>query len=169
MAAPLQIDSRQQASKHVHKNRWFAAHGIETVGKCLDFGDYMVAGSNISVDTKKDVDELALDLGRDHARFVRECDRAAAAGYRLVVLVEQHPEFNDRARLFNWRSYACRRCGGCDPNRERCVRRRFKPMCGSTLLKIMAKVEKDHGARFEFCSKRVAARRICELLGIGYE
>lgn len=57
----------------------------------LPFGDYMLEGSNISIDTKQDVQEVAGNIGRDHARFVRECDRARAEGYRLVILVEEPP------------------------------------------------------------------------------
>ena len=99
MAAPLRIDTRQQLGKHNAKNRWFAEHGVETVAVKLDAGDYAYASSNILIDTKKDVDELSMDVGKDHARFVREIDRAAAMGCRLVILIEQHPEYNDRENL----------------------------------------------------------------------
>lgn len=105
MAAPLRIDTRQQLGKHNAKNRWFAEHGVETVAVKLDAGDYAYAPSNILIDTKKDVDELSMDCGKDHARFVREIDRAAASGCRLVVLIEQHPEYNDRENLRHWSGY----------------------------------------------------------------
>lgn len=169
-APPLQIDTRQQAGKHNMKNAWFAAHGVHTVGVKLDAGDYAVSTSNVLVDTKNSVDELAMDCGRDHARFVRELDRAAASGCRLVVLVEAGARYNDRAALSTWMGRKCRSCRRCDPNADgRCEVARCKPMSGSRLVKIMDKLERDHGARFEFCGKRDSARRICELLGIGYE
>lgn len=170
MAAPLRIDTRQQLGKHNAKNRWFAEHGVETVAVKLDTGDYAYAPSNILIDTKKDVDELSMDCGKDHARFVREIDRAAAMGCRLVVLVEQHPEFNDREKLRHWAGYVCRKCRKCDPNRgDRCRTRKYTPMHGARLAKILDKLEENHGAKFVFCSKSKSAQVICDMMGIPYD
>ncbi len=165
-------DTRQQAGKHDHIARWMEAHGVEFAQRAsaLPFGDYVREGSNVSIDTKKDVQELAMDVGRDHARFVREAERAAEAGYRLVVLIEQHPEYNDRSRLYTWMCFACRRCRKCNPFKQgRCTRYRSKPMNGPTVAKIIARLETDHGMRFEFCDKRRTAPRICEILGEPYK
>lgn len=167
MGAPLLCDSRQQRGKHVAKNEWFKGHGIETVTVALPFGDYSRHGSNISIDTKQDVQELAANLGREHARFSRECDRARDAGYRLVVLVEEHAEYNDRDKVEGWRCRVCRACRKCDPLRTaKCKFRRYKPLNGPVLRKIMDKMERDHGVRFEFCKPSESAARICELLGM---
>ena len=110
-------DTRQQKSKHGNIEKWMVAHGVEfaPMATALPFGDYMLKGSNISIDTKQGVQEVVGNIGRDHARFVRECDKARAEGYRLVVLVEEHPEYNDRAKLHTWKSYVCRRCRKCNP------------------------------------------------------
>ena len=113
--------------------------------------------------------EVAGNVGHDHARFVRECDRAAEAGYRLYILVEEHPEYADRDLLARWVSGVCRRCRKCDPLESKCVARRFKPLNGPTLRKIIDRIEYDHGARFLFCDKRDTARVICELLGVKFE
>lgn len=163
-------DTRQQKGKHRHVDGWFEARGVPFEYRKLDFGDYARAdgASNVAVDTKKDVAEVAGNVGRDHARFARECDRAREAGWRLVVLVEEHPEYNDRAALSTWVSGACRRCRRCDPRSDACRRYRFKPMQGGPLAKIVAGLERNHGVRFEFCSRRDTARRICELLGVEY-
>lgn len=165
-------DTRQQEGKHTHIEKWMAAHGVDFTPRAaaLPFGDYMVDGSNISIDTKKDVQEVAGNVGKDHARFVRECERARSEGYRLVFLIEEHPEYNDRNKLRTWKSYVCRKCGRCDPiNDKGCARYRYKPMNGNTVAEIIDKIEKNHGARFEFCRKRDTARRICEILGVKYE
>jgi hypothetical protein len=164
-------DTRQQAGKHRRIAAWMEAHGVDFAPRAsaLPFGDYMREGSNISIDTKKDVQEVAGNIGRDHARFVRECERARAEGYKLVILVEEHPEYNDREKLYGWTSYVCRRCRKCRPHQPgKCVRYRTKPMNGLTVAKIIAKLEQDHGVRFEFCAKRDTARRICEILGVEY-
>lgn len=165
-------DTRNKIGRHKLKNQWFAEHGIEVERRKLDFGDYARTDdfSNIVIDTKKDVDELAMDCGKDHRRFVDELDRAAASGCRLIILVEQHPEFNNREKLKSWLGYSCRRCRKCDPNAgDKCRLRRFTPMHGERLAKILDTLERKHHARFRFCAKRDTARIICETLGIDYE
>lgn len=167
----IQIDTRQQVGKHANIDSWFDSHGIEYFYQKLDFGDYAEVdnGGNIVVDSKQDMQEVAGNVGHDHARFVRECDRAAEAGYRLYILVEEHPEYADRDLLARWVSGVCRRCRKCDPLESKCVARRFKPLNGPTLRKIIDRIEYDHGARFLFCDKRDTARVICELLGVKFE
>lgn len=167
----LIVDSRQKAGKHVTKNTWWIKHGVPLVTMKLDFGDYQRPGSNISIDTKNSIQELVMDVGRDHARFVRECERAAAAGYRLLVLVESNEKYNDSAQLERWVSDVCKRCRMCSTPREksRRCRRGSRPMHGQTLVKILATLEKKYGVRFEFTSKRNCAKRICEVLGIEYQ
>lgn len=172
------IDTRQQAGKHEHKDRWFTAHGVETVHQCLEFGDYMVDGSNISVDTKRNVAEIAQNItGRNHARFKRECQRAQAAGYRLVVLVENLNGYTKVAHVAAWTNDHCTHCKMyrqriCNPKNPqgKCVKHRtMKPIQGSRLAKAMTTMSERYGVVFEFCHPKDAARRICELLGVSYE
>ena len=163
-------DTRQQEGRHRHVAAWMRAHGVDFAprARALPYGDYMREGSNISIDTKKDLDELAGNLGREHARFARECDRARADGYRLVVLTEAGERYNDVAELSRWLGYACRKCRRCDPAdpSSRCTRYRTKPMHGALLASIMAGMERDHGVHFYFCDRRDTARSICEILGV---
>ena len=162
-------DTRQQREKHEHIKAWMEAHGVafEQRSRALPFGDYVSDnGSNVVIDTKKDVQELVMDVGRDHDRFVRECDKARAAGFRLVVLVESSARYNDRGQLAKWVSKVCLMCRACRPSEDAvCRKHRTKPMQGSTLAKILDAMERRHGVRFEFVSKARCARRICELLG----
>lgn len=171
-------DTRQQAGKHRHIEEWMRARGVEFSprARALPFGDYCSDnGSNVVVDTKKDVQELAMDVGRDHARFVRECERAREAGCRLVVLVESSSAYNDPMVLGGWTSDVCLRrrrsgrapaCRSCDPSRDQCTAYRSKPMQGPTLVKILGTLERRHGVAFEFVGRDDAAARICELLGV---
>lgn len=177
MARQITTDTRQQAGKHVHKDRWFEEHGVETVRAKLDFGDYMVEGSNVSVDTKRDVAEVAANIGgRQHARFKRECQRAQAAGCRLVVLVENLNGYGSVQDVRSWTNSHCSRCihaarMACDPRDASgaCPRHGTKkPIQGPRLAKAMETMERRYGVRFEFCHPRDAARRICELLGVDH-
>lgn len=169
-------DTRQQQGKHEAKSKWFEAHGVAVERRALATGDYERADgtSNVLVDTKRSIDELAMDVGRDHARFVRELDRARDAGCRLVVLVEVAHPYHALDDVARWYPLPCRKCrwrgSGCNPrSRGKCLMHPRKPMQGPTVVRICRSLERDHGCRFEFVHPRCAALRICELLGLEVE
>ena len=173
----LYCDTRQHAGKHDAKMRWWEAHGVDTEVRKLDFGDYMTDGSNISIDTKRGVAELAQNVRRDHARFRREIERANEAGCRLVVLVENTDGITRVADVRSWRNPHCRSCkvrrhAGCDPMASTggCARHRtVKPIQGPQLAKTLGTMEERYGVEFAFCRPQDAARIICERLGVLYE
>ena len=171
----LTEDTRQQKGKHENKNRWWAAHGVTVKRAKVDFGDYVTDGSNVSIDTKRSMGEVAMDCGKDHDRFAREMERAREAGYRLVILVEVGAPYRTLDDVARWTNDACKRCERyrnllCDPRaNNRCQKYRRKPMQGPTLMRIMRAMEENHGCVFEFCHPMHSAMRICELLGVEYE
>lgn len=141
----------------------------------LDFGDYAAEGSNVSVDTKRSVDEVAQNLVRDHARFRRECERARDAGWRLVVLIE-NGTYSKPSELHSWTPTHCRLCGfklnrKCNPKSGGiCIRhRKRKPAQGAQIARAMKTMSERYGVKFEFCKPADAAMRICELLGVEYD
>ena len=175
--AVLWEDTRQHEGKHDAKEGWWAAHGVEVVRRKLDFGDYMREGSNVSVDTKRNVDEIAQNInGRSHARFRRECERARDAGFRLVVLVENRHGYREVADVRSWTNGHCRACrerrgGLCDPRdpRGRCPRHgTAKPIQGPRLALAMQTMSGRYGVEFALCAPGDAARAVCDLLGIEY-
>lgn len=173
-------DSRQQVhhgDKHAVKHAWWADHGVEIVRRKLSFGDYMADGSNVSVDTKRNVDELAQNVnGKSHDRFRRECLRASDAGYRLVVLVENELGYTTAADVARWMNTHCVKCHyraamKCRPMSPsgRCVRHGTrKPIQGPRLVKAMATMGERYGVEFIFCTPSDSARIVCELLGVAY-
>lgn len=176
--AVLKIDTRQQAGKHDIKNEWWALHGVPTVRCKLDFGDYAIDGSNVSVDTKRNIDEIAQNInGKNHDRFKRECQRAAAAGYRLIILIENREGVHDLGALKKWTNTHCLKCGvrwkvKCNPHdmSTKCARHSTrKPIQGARLAKAMQTMSDRYGVVFEFCSPNSAAFRICRLLGIDFD
>ena len=164
-------DTRQQAGKHVHVDGWLDAHGVTHAPAKLDFGDYLAAGGNVSVDTKRDVEELCANvLGRGHDRFRRECERAQGAGYRLVVLVEGCAGVSDAAGLAAWAGARCAACRRCDwPRAWSCPRHRATVTKASRLVRAMATMRERYGVELMFCARRDTARTICELLGVRYD
>lgn len=168
--AVIYEDTRQKRGRHAIKHAWWAAHGVTVERRKLDTGDYWAEGSAFLVDTKKDVQELAGNVGHDHDRFVRELDRATLDGKKLVILVEEHPEYEGSPQLVGgWVSRVCRRCGRCDPTRDACRAKRRKPMNGPQLAKILRALEERHGVRFMFCDRSETAQRVCEILGVNFE
>lgn len=167
-------DTRQRAGKHANIDGWFDAHGVEYEYKALPFGDYATDASNVVVDSKRSIAEVARNLTREHDRFARECDRAAEAGYRLVILIEVGGRYSSIRDVFSWVGEGCRRCDvrrahRCDPRRDACVRYRRKPVQGRQVALSMQAFERRHGCVFEFCPPSRSARRICELLGVEVE
>lgn len=167
----LYCDTRQQSGKHTLKERWWESHGVPTIVQTLPVGDYMRDGSNIIVDTKRDVDEIAQNVGRDHKRFIRECLKARDAGCRLIFLIEDG-RYIDRSALAKWTNSHCVKCprkfkSHCLPKRPgKCIRHGTrKPVQGPELLRKLMTIEAKYGCRFEFCKKTDTARRVCELLG----
>jgi len=166
----IYYDTRQQAGKHDEKHGWMRAHGVELVRRKLDEGDYQTDGSNVTVDTKAHMDELAANATRDHARFARECDRARDRGYRLVVLVEEDVD------PWEWTNSRCRKCPVrvrlcCHPRQrgEACGRYgTAKPTQGNTLSRTLKTMASKHKVAFDFCAKSETGRRICEWLGVPY-
>ena len=170
-------DTRQQAEKHVAKHRWWDEHGVSVVRRKLDVGDYMVPGGDVSVDTKRDLFEVAANVcGRQHARFVRECERARSAGIRLYILVEVPHQSDpvDPRVIDRFMSRACiwchdRRRGGCRPlDGGRCGRYRAHPVTGPRLRTAMGTLAERHGCEFLLVSPERSAEAVCNLLGVGY-
>ncbi|MBR3158410.1 MAG: hypothetical protein IKF14_05140 [Atopobiaceae bacterium] len=167
----IYVDTRQQKGKHEEKHGWLLSHGVSLERATLRTGDYRTGCSNVLVDTKAHMDELAANLTRDHARFARECDRASEAGCRLVILVEEDVEpwewTNGRCRTCKYRVRLC-----CHPRQrgEACGRYgTAKPTQGNTISKTMASMSAKHGVIFDFCDKSETGRKICEWLGVDYD
>ena len=178
MGGTIRIDTRQQVGKHTIKDEWWASHGVSTVRVKLDFGDYMVDGSNISIDTKRNIQEIAQNInGRNHRRFRNECVRARDAGYRLIILVENLDGVSTLDELKAWTNGHCVACSyykrhSCAPQdgREKCIKHGTrKPIQGERLARAMSTMSERYGVRFEFCNPHESARRICELLGVIYD
>ena len=180
-------DSLQQAGKHEIKNEWWQAHDVTVVRLRFDgkhepvpvsFGDYFRNGSNVVVDSKRNIQEVAQNInGRNHRRFRNECVRARDAGYRLVILVENLDGVCCVDDLKSWTNSHCCICGyykchSCNPHdgREKCIKHNTrKPIQGERLARAMSTMSERYGVRFEICNPHGSARRICDLLGVKYD
>lgn len=147
-------DTRQQAGKHKNIDSYFRRAGIQVERCCLYVGDYAIANDQSrAVDTKQDVLEIIKDImSSDHARFAAECERAQAAGIKLLVLIE---ETLPDGGLLRWESPR-----GADG-------RPLTTVEGVSLKRAMITMTLKYGVRFRFCDARQTGRIIAEYLAEG--
>ena len=145
-------DSRQQAGKHELKHATFKAEGDEVIRSKIVFGDYCLPPA-VAVDTKANMAEIAQNIGgtrEEHNRFRRECQAAAAAGCRLIVLVENDEGIRTVEDVKSWRN----------PRAEYSA----KAIDGPRLSRAMQTMAERYGVTFMFCSPEEAAHRIKDIL-----
>lgn len=146
-------DTRQNINKHKLKNEYFEKMGIEVVRSKLLFGDYQnPQNSTIAIDTKKDIQELIMDLTKDHERFKRELQMAKKCGAKLIILTEDEKVncINDLYSWYNWR-----------------LKKFPKATKGSTLAKMLTTIQsntEDYSCEFLFVKKSECGAKIIELL-----
>ena len=145
-------DTRQQSGKHNLKHAWFDEHGVELLRCKLPFGDYAPV-PHISIDTKKDMEEIAGNIcggKKEHDRFIRECKAARAAGCHLVILVENTNGITRLQDVHTWIN-------------PRVI---YSPNCvqGDRLQKAMETISERYGVQFMFCAPEDSARLITELI-----
>ena len=148
-------DTRQKKDKHIIKNKAFKSLGIEVLRRSLPFGDYAYP-PHIAVDTKENMQEIAMDLGVDHERFRQECILAQAAESHLYILIETEWDnirsVDDVHQWYNPRLIVSKRA-----------------MTGQTLERIMKSMTEKYGVTFMFCKPENAAEMIIRILNGEYE
>lgn len=145
-------DTRNQIGKHRNIEEYCRKAGIEIIRQALLVGDYMLTGpesGGISVDTKQDVRELAMDIFQSHVRFRSECERAQRCGIQLIVLTE---ETLPGGRLENWQSPL---------DRDGRPKYKFDP---AILKKAMITMQEKYGVKFRFCDGRSTGKVMLEYL-----
>ena len=149
----LFCDTRQQKGKHKFKEEYFESQGIEIVRTKLPYGDYATPQNpSIAIDTKKDIQELIIDVTKDHERFKRELQLAKKCGAKLIILIEDEKVtcINDLYTWYNWR-----------------LKKSPKATKGSTLAKMLYTIEhntEDYSCQFIFTKKSECGAKILEIL-----
>lgn len=142
-------DTRQQNGKHDLKHRKFEELGVQVVRCSLPFGDYAIA-PQISIDTKRNMEEIAQNLTIDHNRFRRECERAKEAECLLYILIETEWDIYSVEDVHKWQN----------PRSPLST----KAITGAKLEKIMQTMERRYNVRFCFCRPDKSAEFIIKIL-----
>lgn len=189
-------DKGNKEGQHILKNRYFSENDIEVLRAPLPVGDYIIAtdkvvdvihrksarkmelkkmdflGSyNISVDTKKDMQEIVGNIcGKAHARFRDECILAQNNGIKLYILIENIEgvkSINDVFRWVNPRLYRYNKIAYMHRQGkwQNIALPKAKPTSGETLAKAMLTMQLKYGVEFLFCTPKEAGAKVIELLG----
>lgn len=167
----LMVDTRQQANKHILKDKYFESVGIKVVRSKLPVGDYsLMQNMSVVVDSKNSIDELVSDIcGKQHERFRNELMLAQENGIKLIILVENrggyldknctiyNPTIYDLESLHNWknpRAFIMRGGKQVYPTATK----------GVVLQKACMTMQLKYGVEFQFCRPDQAGERILELL-----
>ena len=141
----LIVDTREKKWDHIRD--YLEREHIDFRVQKLDFGDYMVEGSNVTIDRKQNLDEVAANLcTRDSSRFWREIRNAKKHGLRVIILVEHGPNVRNSSDVRAWVS-------------------KYHHITGNRLVQEMFNCSVAYGVQWEFCSKKETGKRILELLG----
>lgn len=150
-------DTRNQVGQHKNVEAYCKRMGIEIVRQCLNVGDYMIPGGNVSVDTKANILELCHNvMSSDHRRFKAECIRAQEQGINLIVLVEESPPFG---RLDMWEVPRFK-----TSNRFHRIGDPMTLVSPSALRKSLITMQEKYGVKFRFCNRKQSPARIIKYL-----
>lgn len=145
-------DTRQKPGEHTIKNNGFTERQIRVIRCKLPFGDYANVPT-VAVDTKRDMDEIAGNIGSDHRRFANECKAAQEAGCHLYFLVENRYGIRTVNDVHLW------------------VNPRLvyspKAITGDRLERAMKTMTARYGCTFLFCTPEEAAGIIQTILDKG--
>lgn len=188
-------DKGQQDKKHELKHLYFESHGIYWDRYPLPVGDYIVANEavldviarkqkrgidvkkmdflgtyNVTVDTKKDIQEIIGNIcGKEHDRFRDECIAAQNNKIKLYVLIENHDNVKCIGNLEHWNNprVKMQKWITTPDGERRKVLKHPDATKGVTLAKAMRTMEKRYGVTFKFCTPEEAGAKILKLLNCG--
>jgi len=142
-------DTRNKVGKHKNVEAYCKQKGIELVRQKLEYGDYQIPGGTITIDTKRNLDEVATNLinrsHRDSIRFWNEIRNANQSGVKLVILVEHGGDIKTINDVPKWRS-------------------QYSPVTGRRLIDEMIRCEFSYGVVWKFCDRRSTGKRIIDIL-----
>lgn len=162
-------DTRNQKNKHDKKHKYFEENGIEYQRCRLYVGDYTLANNqSVCVDSKASMNEIVNNLIQDHERIRAEADRAAEAGIKLYILIEE-PGIKTLNDVRNWKNPRYLRWLKVKQAHDRGKMLNVKipskpPVNNITLMKIMSSFASKHKVEWVFCKPEEAGKKIMEIL-----
>ena len=140
----ITIDSREKKCDHI--KAYFDKHGIDYEIRKLDEGDYQIDGQpNLTVDRKKDMQEMYNCVVNDKSRFMKEVRRCHDKGIKLIVLIEHGVQIKSLADVPKWVP-------------------KYGTISSREIAERLYRLHISYGVEIIFCDKRSTGKRIVELL-----
>ena len=140
----IYTDSREKKNEHVLE--YLTQEGVPHEVRKLSVGDYMDSSRpGLSIDRKRNLEEISGNICTSDGRFWREVRRAHDEGVKLIVLIEHGGKIKSIQDVPKWRS-------------------KYSRVTGDMLAREMYRIHIAYGVEFLFCDKRSTGRRILELL-----
>lgn len=138
------IDTREKKFDHIKD--YFDAHEIPYKMQLLLCGDYMRDDRpGLSIDRKRNLEEISGNLCTPENRFWREMRRARDQGIHMVVLIEHGGQIKSLDDVRKWHS-------------------KYSKVSGTQLRAEMIRISLAYDVEFKFCAKVSTGRRIMEIL-----
>lgn len=138
------IDTREKKFDHIKD--YFDAHEIPYKMQLLLCGDYMRDDRpGLSIDRKRNLEEISGNLCTPENRFWREMRRARDQGVHMVVLIEHGGQIKSLDDVRKWHS-------------------KYSKVSGTQLRAEMIRISLAYDVEFQFCAKVSTGRRIMEIL-----
>lgn len=138
------IDTREKKFDHIKD--YFDAHEIPYKMQLLLCGDYMRDDRpGLSIDRKRNLEEISGNLCTPENRFWREMRRARDQGIHMVVLIEHGGQIKSLDDVRKWHS-------------------KYSKVSGTQLRAEMIRISLAYDVEFQFCAKVSTGRRIIEIL-----
>lgn len=142
----LIVDTREKKWQHIQD--FLEENKIDYQMRKLDVGDYYnTENPRVVIDRKADLQEVCSNLsnGKENIhRFINECRRAKADGFRFIVLVEG-TSCKTLVDVKMWKS-------------------KYTKHTGQWLYREMLRLFYAYNVEWMFCKKNETAKRIMEIL-----
>lgn len=165
-------DTNNKPGKHVAKNSFWSERGVLVCRNKLPYGDYILA-PKIVVDTKNDIDELAMDIKADYARFRDAAIKAREHGSHMIILVENKLGITSLKDLESWQEspshFKTRQRRNKNAERYMGVDIRTAKdghLYDKGIVYKCRHMETKYGLEFDFCTPAEAGQRVLEHLGV---
>ena len=144
MIVRIIIDSREKKCDHI--KAYFDRQGIEYEIRKLDEGDYQIDGQpNLTVDRKKDMQEMYNCVVNDKSRFYKEVRRCHDKGIKLYILIEHSSQIKTLEDVPKWKS-------------------KYGTISSREIMERLYRLHISYSVEIFFCSKRQTAQKIIEIL-----
>ena len=162
-------DTRNPVKKHLNVHLWARKNDVSILRTKLLVGDYTLpTNQTVCIDTKAGMQEVYSNVVQQHERFRRELETAAAAGIKLVVLVEE-AGINTLSDVEHWQNKRRERWFMINAAHKAGKMRNVRipilsPLASVQVMNIMQTMAERYGCEWTFCSKQDTGERIWELL-----